>query len=127
MPARSFTSSRKSTLPSEVKKEHRLVALEVALNVNELHIQAVLGDLLLAYLERFLFALLVNLGNAKIIARRDSDDRAQRLHDRIVLDLVIAAEAVGYLKTLAGFDNDLLAGFYGLSVRRKNNSSFPDF
>ena len=86
-----------------------------------------LGDLLLAYLERFLFALLVNLGNAKIVARRDSDDRAQRLHDRIVLDLVIAAEAVGYLKTLAGFDNDLLAGFYGLSVRRKIIALSPIF
>lgn len=63
-----------------------------------------LGDLLLAYLERFLFALLVNLGNAKIIARRDSDDRRSGCTTASSSDLVIAAEAVGYLKTLAGFD-----------------------
>ena len=78
-----------------------------------------LGYLLLAYLERFLFALLVYFRNAKIVARRDPDNRAQRLHNRIVLDLVVAAEAVGYLKALAGFYNDLLAGLYDLSVRGK--------
>lgn len=70
-----------------------------------------LGDLLPAYLERFLLALLVYLGNTQIVAGRKAHDRAQRLDDSIVLDLVIAADAVGYLKPLAGLDNDLLAGF----------------
>ena len=86
-----------------------------------------LGYLLPADLERFLLALLVYLGNAQIVARCKAHDRAQRLDDRIVLDLVITAAAIGYLKPLAGLDNDLLACFYALTVRGKIIAFTPVF
>ena len=81
------------------EEEHGLRALEVALDVNELHIEPVLGDLLLAYLKRFLFALFIELGNAQVVRRGDAHHR-QRLHNGVVRHGVYSAAAVGKLKPL---------------------------
>ena len=92
------------------EEEHRLVPLKIALHVHQLHIQPVLGDLLLAYLEGFLLALLIYLGHAQIVRRGDSHHRAKRLHDRGLHDRVIPAGAVGDLQALGGLDYDLVPG-----------------
>ena len=47
-PARSFTSSRKSTRPSAVKKNRILLPSKLHSDPHQLHLQPVLGDLLLA-------------------------------------------------------------------------------
>ena len=59
-----------------------------------------LGDLLLAYLKGFLFALLIELGNAQVVRRGDAHHRAQRLHNGVVRHGVYTAAAVGKLKPL---------------------------
>ena len=68
--------------------------------------------LLLADLKGFLFTLFVYLRNAEIVRRCDSHDGTQRLHHGVVIHEMICVGAVGDLKSLAGFDNDLLTDFY---------------
>lgn len=54
------------------EEKHGLVALEAALHIDELHVQAVLGDLLLADGKRLFFAAAVDLLDAQVVLRGDA-------------------------------------------------------
>ena len=54
------------------EEKHGLVALEAALHIDELHVQAVLGDLLLADGKRLFFAAAIDLLNAQVVLRGDA-------------------------------------------------------
>ena len=62
------------------KEEHGLVPLEIAFHIHQAHIQAVLGDLLLADLEGLLLPALIQLRYPEIVRRGDAHHIAQELH-----------------------------------------------
>ena len=101
------------------EEEHGLVALEAALDVHKLHIQTMLGDLLLADLKRLLLAAAVDLLDAQIALRGDARQRAQRLHDRLIRHDVVSENALCQLQAARGLDDDLVARAHGDAVRVK--------
>ena len=110
MPAKILHQFAEVDPPVGGEEEHRLVPLEIALNVHQLHVKSMLGNFLLAYLEGFLLALFVYLGHAQVIRRGDSHHRTERLHDRSLHDRVISAGAVGNFQALGGLYYDLVPG-----------------
>ena len=93
-----------------------LAAVEVALHAHELHVEPVVGDLLLAGLERIPLAAAVIFHRASVVLRRHADERSQRLDDGFVRDLVVARQAQGVLRALRGLHDHVLTALHGDAV-----------
>ena len=90
------------------EEENDLVALKVAGNVHQLHIQLMLGDLALADLRRFLFALTVVQQGAAVAIGSDTDHGAEGLHDALLGHLMVALHTLGIFHALCSLHDHVL-------------------
>jgi hypothetical protein len=91
------------------EEEEELVAVKGALAPGQLHVQAVLGDLLLADLKGGLLPLPVALQGGQIPLVGQPDHGAQGLHHLVVAHLGVGPGAGSELKALGGLDDDLIS------------------
>ena len=76
--------------------------------LHELHVEAVVLDLLFADVKGLALALFVDLGDAQVVLRGDAHHGADGRDDLLVRDEVVAHDALGELEALGGLDDDVL-------------------
>ena len=91
------------------KKEGGLAAFKIALDIDQLHIQAVLLNLLTADLKRAFLPLAIEFLGAEIHLGSDAQNTAQRLDNGGILHRVIFPGAYGDFHTVGGVDDDAVA------------------
>ncbi len=108
-----FTSSRKSTRPSAVKKKENFAAVKGILRRDQLHVQLVLLNFLLADVKGPLLLHLVVGQDPVVCFRSQADDPAQGRDNVPEGNLVIATGTGAVLWSPGGFDDDVVTGGNG--------------
>ena len=88
--------------------EHDLVAVKAHGDVDQLHLQAVVGDFALADVKGVPLPLPVVFHHPEVVFRGPADNGAEGLDDGLVRHLVIPLGAGGKLQALGGLDDDIL-------------------
>ena len=98
------------------EEEEYLVALKAVLGLYQLHLQTVLGDLLLADLEGLGLLLLVALPDLFVLLGGPAQHRAQRCGELHLIDGGVALGTFAVLHTPGGLDDHPFAGLEDLAV-----------
>ena len=102
------TSRLERSNSSAISPKDDLIAVKAGGDVDQLHLQAVVRDLLLADVKGLPLLLLVVLHGAAVVVRGHPYHRAQGLDDGGVLHLVVALGAGGELHARGGLHDHLV-------------------